>query len=245
MLDSLSLSHRAINVCVSSEKCPSCNCIAIACCQQVDGSHLNIATFLHCWSTFRLWCTKPMGLRRTPEPFVKWRRIIYSAIAVVVGIPPKQINIYIWTQICVFSLSTGKRARISNSGCCCRQTKILPCPHSFSWKHPEVFWSSVCTHVRDWCGTWRVSWAPSRKTAYPCTDSTRHLHITSREKRPVFSDFMLHTFIKDVRYLPVQSSSILLNCDDRQSFTHSSISWRDKLSDVTFVEYTLTAMVDQ
>lgn len=44
--------------------------------------------------------------------------------------------------------------------------------------------------------------------------------------------------------LPVQSSSILPNCALKQSFTHNSISCRDKLSDVTFVEYTFTAIVD-
>lgn len=43
--------------------------------------------------------------------------------------------------------------------------------------------------------------------------------------------------------LPVQSSSILANCALRQSLTHKSMSCRDKFSDVTFVEYTFTAIV--
>lgn len=42
--------------------------------------------------------------------------------------------------------------------------------------------------------------------------------------------------------LPVHSSSILLNCAFKQSFTHNSISCRDRFSVVTFVEYTLTAI---
>ena len=44
-------------------------------------------------------------------------------------------------------------------------------------------------------------------------------------------------------HLPVHSSSILPNWDCRQSLTHESISCRDKFSVVTFVEYTLTAIV--
>lgn len=55
---------------------------------------------------------------------------------------------------------------------------------------------------------------------------------------------MSHNLHKMHAYLPVQSSSILPNCALRQSFTHNSISCRDKLSDVTFVEYTFTAIVD-
>lgn len=43
--------------------------------------------------------------------------------------------------------------------------------------------------------------------------------------------------------LPVQSSSILANCALRQSLTHNNMSCRDKFSDVTFVEYTFTAIV--
>lgn len=42
--------------------------------------------------------------------------------------------------------------------------------------------------------------------------------------------------------LPVHSSSIFENCDCRQSLTQANMSWRDRFSDVTFVEYTLTAM---
>lgn len=45
-------------------------------------------------------------------------------------------------------------------------------------------------------------------------------------------------------HLPVHNSSILLNWEERQSFTHSSISWRDKLSVVTLVEYTFTAILN-
>lgn len=51
------------------------------------------------------------------------------------------------------------------------------------------------------------------------------------------------SFFFYVSILPVQSSSILPNCALRQSFTHNSMSCRDKLSDVTFVEYTFTAIV--
>lgn len=44
------------------------------------------------------------------------------------------------------------------------------------------------------------------------------------------------------RTLPVHSSSILLKWAHKQSLTHESISCLDKLSVVTFVEYTLTAI---
>lgn len=45
-----------------------------------------------------------------------------------------------------------------------------------------------------------------------------------------------------MHHSPVHNSSILENCDCRQSFTHDNISCRDKLSVVTLVEYTFTAI---
>lgn len=47
---------------------------------------------------------------------------------------------------------------------------------------------------------------------------------------------------KKLHHSPVHNSSILENCDCRQSFTHDNISCRDKLSVVTLVEYTFTAI---
>lgn len=65
--------------------------------------------------------------------------------------------------------------------------------------------------------------------------------IGNKESQILRFDSMSNSIVNYL--LPVHSSSILANCAFKQSFTHNSISCRDKFSDVTFVEYTFTAIV--
>lgn len=55
---------------------------------------------------------------------------------------------------------------------------MLPSRLPSSWSRPVVFWSSVCTRARGWCGTWRAWEAPSWGTACPWTGS-RPLRCTA------------------------------------------------------------------
>lgn len=103
------------------------------------------------------------------------------------------LKFYIWIWICIFEYTNAMNIVCNEQWamssiflrkciifrcsieCFFKFALFLPYRRSFSWMHLEEFWNFVCTHVRDWCETWHVSWAPSQETAYPCIGNRRHL----------------------------------------------------------------------